>query len=210
MGLTPQPAMRIRRLEVVWDSAGKRGSISCGSLGTTPNIAHLSPFTTNDPNSRTVELRLHGTSTRQLRVGPEDLLDDPTVPSSAIDYLPSLHKRKRNVVDPSDHLPGYAWISITQELGLNLGPSSLAGVDPWELSVGPPGPGTSPLRLPRTMAAWGNDIVDHGPHVGRGTGGASPNGDVQHETQVRKIKRAIADDLPWWTPPRSEPRADDR
>lgn len=40
-------------------------------------------------------------------------------------------------------------------------------------------------------------------------GRSSPNGDVQEKVNL-EIKRTIADDLPWWTPPRSEPRADDR
>lgn len=39
--------------------------------------------------------QLDGTSTRQLLAGPANLLVDPTVPRSAIDYLPSLHKHKR-------------------------------------------------------------------------------------------------------------------
>lgn len=49
------------------------------------------------------EIPPNGTSTRQLLVGSAILLVDPTVPSSAIDYLPSLHKHKKNVVDPCDH-----------------------------------------------------------------------------------------------------------
>lgn len=76
--------------------------------------------------------------------------------------------------------------------------------------------GFAQMTRSSSQAIWGyllcnegRELIIDAASVAR-IGRSGPNGDVQQEKPNLEIKRTIADDLPRWTPPRSEPRADDR